>query len=872
MELKNYQKQVLADLSSYLDCLNQTHDIFGAYRAHWLSHDVRVGPGGVPFYQNNISGVPHVCFKVPTGGGKTYLACASVKPIFEALPLDKVHMVAWLVPSNAILEQTIRTLSDTDHPYRQRLDRDFGGSVMVYTKEQLLNGQNFSPSAVREQLSICVLSYDSIRSNKKDGRKVYQQNSQLVPFVKHYTTPETLVEDVDDTALIQVLNQLSPVVVVDESHNAQSDLSVEMLNNMNPSFVLDLTATPKSNSNIISYVDARELKKENMVKLPVVVYNRSSKQDVIFDAIKLRGSIEQQAVAEEKNGGSYIRPIVLFQAQPKGKEDSATFEKLKVELIGSGILAEEIAIKTSNINEIRNINLLSRDCKIRYIITVNALKEGWDCPFAYILATLANKTSHVDVEQIVGRVLRQPHAKKHGFPLLNNSYVLTCSNSFWDTLDNIIAGLNRAGFSKQDVRVGTEDPVAEQAVMPETPHAQIELGEQAPASEEFLDVDFGQLREMLQENSKDEPSVVPPSVEEMIWQAQRQSEEYEIAVKESVASGLLGGELSDMMNQFKMQPEFMKEALALEIPQFFFETQPDLFHAQGFTLISKESFSHGFTLRDEDTKISFELSSGEVYAIDLSKTGDAVPKYQRMSKTESEYIREHLSSMPAEAKVRTCVGMICKELNKSDTLEAKDVQTYVERIVGGMNTDEIAALETAVPVYARKIRTKIEMLENLYREKQFNKRLDIGDVICRPGYTLHKVITPVNTCSALDKSLYESECSMNDFEREVITVVASMTNIKWWHRIIERKDFHINGFIHHYPDFIVMTQKGTVVMLETKGDHLTNDDSKQKLRLGRAWADKAGAGFKYFMVFRDKDLKLDGSYVLDEFAKMVGRL
>ncbi|OLS01960.1 DEAD/DEAH box helicase family protein [Tissierella creatinophila] len=274
------------------------------------------------------------------------------------------------------LEQTIRTLSNVDHPYRQKIDMDFSGRVEVLAKEQLLNGQGFNLTSVKEQLIICVFRFDSIRSNKKDGRKVYQQNSQLAQFEPYFENLETLIEDVDNTALIQVLNQLSPVVVVDESHNAQSDLSVEMLNNLNPSFVLDLTATPKANSNIISYVDARELKKENMVKLPVVVYNRNSKQEVVIDAIQLRGNLEKQAIEEEQRTGKYICPIVLFQAQPKGREDNATFEKLKEELIGHGIPNEQIAIKTSNVNEIKGIDLMSKDCEIRYIITVNALKEG----------------------------------------------------------------------------------------------------------------------------------------------------------------------------------------------------------------------------------------------------------------------------------------------------------------------------------------------------------------------------------------------------------------------------------------------------------------------------------------------------------------
>lgn len=252
--------------------------------------------------------------------------------------------------------------------------------------------------------------------------------------------------------MIQVLRHLSPVTIVDESHNAGSDLSVEMLTNLNPSFILDLTATPRKNSNIISYVDSRELKKENMVKLPVVVYNRATRQSVIQDAIQLRGSIERQAMSEEESGGRYIRPIVLFQAQPNTGEDSETFDKIKKMLIDMGIPENQIAVKTSKVDDLGKTDLMSRECPVRYIITVNALKEGWDCPFAYILASLANKTSQVDVEQILGRILRQPYAAQHSAPLLNTSYVLTCSNDFHSTLENIVKGLNKAGYSRKDIR------------------------------------------------------------------------------------------------------------------------------------------------------------------------------------------------------------------------------------------------------------------------------------------------------------------------------------------------------------------------------------------------------------------------------------
>lgn len=126
-----------------------------------------------------------------------------------------------------------------------------------------------------------------------------------------------------------------------------------MLNNLNPSFVLDLTATPRKNSNIISYVDARELKKEHMVKLPVVVYNRTSRQSVIQDAIQLRGSIEREVIAAEVAGGQYIRPIVLFQAQPRTGDSSDTFDKIKAMLIDMGIPEAEIAVKTSNVDDLK---------------------------------------------------------------------------------------------------------------------------------------------------------------------------------------------------------------------------------------------------------------------------------------------------------------------------------------------------------------------------------------------------------------------------------------------------------------------------------------------------------------------------------------
>lgn len=870
MKLKNYQQDVLKDLSNYLKLLNETHNIKTAYTKHWNNKDVRVGFGGLPEYKDTITGTPHICFKVPTGGGKTFIACASLKPFFEQMPLSKTKIVVWLVPSNAILEQTINTLNNVDHPYRQKIDMDFGGRVEILTKEKLLNGQGFNPTSVKEQLTICVLSFDSVRSNKKDGRKVYQQNSQLAQFEPHFESPETLIENVDNTALIQVLNQLFPVVIVDESHNAQSDLSIEMLNNLNPSFVLDLTATPRENSNIISFVDARKLKKENMVKLPVVVYNRNSKQEVVIDAIQLRENLEKIAIEEEKTTGNYIRPIVLFQAQPKGREDNATFEKLKGELIGLGIPKKQIAIKTSNINEIKGIDLINKDCDIRYIITVNALKEGWDCPFAYILATLANKTSKIDVEQILGRVLRLPYALKHKNAALNLSYTLTCSADFRDTLENIVQGLNKAGFSRKDYRIGEiSEPLVNNSLHTKE-NEQLQIEEDDNEEEEFLDINFDEIKQGLEIVNKDKGIDKPDNISDIIETALKQNEEYEVEIEKSEDIGFLGGDVGGMMNQYKMNTQLMNSITP--IPQFVHRVTVPLLEIDEQVLLTKELLNDGFILADKDTQIDFNLLLNDVYKVDIAVDGEAVPKYQKVAEKEGTYFKKYFDTLPSERKVKVCKDMLYNQLNKSNSVIAMDLKGYINRIVGNMTKAELSALETSIPTYASKIKEKIEKLQLEYREKRFKVMLDIGEISCEPYYNLPMVISPIDIVDSIPNSLYEAEANINDFEHKIITEIASLENILWWHRIIERKGFYLNGFINHYADFMITTKSGKLILLETKGDYLANDESKQKLNLGRLWEAKAGNMYRYFMVFKNKELKLDGAYTIDEFMGVISKL
>ena len=862
-------------MTRYLELLNETKSDAAAFCLFWQEKSAPA----LGLYQNVIPGVPNLCFKVPTGGGKTFIACNAVRPIFDALPAAKTKAVVWLVPSDAILTQTVKALKGTSHPYRQKIDVDFGGRVEVYTKQELLNGQNFNPTAVTEQLSVMVLSYDSFRGRSKEVLKAYRENSNLAAFAKVLGKPDSPIEKADETALFQIINQLNPLVVVDESHHARSELSLEMLENFNPCFVLDLTATPKKESNIISYVDAVQLKNEHMVKLPVIVYNRDSQSEVLIDAIDLRNKLEEIADAEYAKTGKYIRPIALFQAQPKGKEDATTFEKLRDKLVDKGIPAEQIAIRTADVNELKNVELMSPNCPIRYIITVNALKEGWDCPFAYILASLANKTSQVDVEQILGRILRLPHTSQHTQSALNISYVLTSSNDFNNTVAHIVKGLNSAGFSDKDYRIG--EPAKLKA--PEQPAKQITLPDPQGVSEpETAEDDFAWLDDQLIEEELErrreqvQTPEIAPKADAMLDAAAKVEKAYTDAIQQTGNDPVMDNlpwEVRDKVKSFQVNPQFREDIETLQIPQFFLKVEQSLFTNGSFELLDKEMLAEGFTLKGKAYDIDFAAADDEIREIDVREQDGGLPKVFKMESAEQRYFKEWFNNLPPESRVRQCKEMMFNQLNKLNMVDAAELKAYINRIVDDMDKAQLAAMEKAPLGYAAKIRDKIEtLLETHYRET-FEKWLETERIVCTPYFRLRPSIHPATYTDIYARSLYAAEDGdMNKLEQKLVVELTALPNVRWWHRNIAKQDFAINGFIKHYPDILIMTKSGKLICAETKGDHLKNDDSREKIALGQAWRTAAGKDFRYYMVFENEENLLPGAVSMSQFIDTVKAL
>lgn len=894
LELKDYQSEVLSDLDDFVRIVVEDGNIASSYRKYWLNRGVVLGQNNLSLkpYNDTVPGVPRITSKVPTAGGKTFIACNAISTIFKALPERSAKVVAWFVPSDTILEQTLEKLRDVNHPYRQKLDALFNGRVVIVDKESALMGTNISPTEVREQLTILVLSAASfIDADRPERARVFRDNGYLEGYAKLFDSSTRRVPNSGETGLIQVLSYLNPLVIVDESHNFTADLRNDMLNNVNPCFIYELTATPREGSNIISFIGADKLKRANMVKLPVIVHNDQNTDAVISNAITLRDSLEREAKANEAQGGEYIRPIVLLQAQSNISEDSETFDKIKNRLVSQfGIKAEEIAIKTATINEIKGVDLMSKDCAIRFIITVNALKEGWDCPFAYILASLANRTSKVDVEQILGRILRQPYAKKHKATFLNMSYVFTCSLDFDATLQSIIASLNRAGFSRKDYRSVSSNPTHTNTtpivIDPERPTQVDDLFESpnSIASEPTIsDInnDSTYLDDNISGNASDFTAPLATSlsdlqsssqleVQQMLSDAQNVSEVYEAEIESNTHHpSTLPSDILPDANVYSMSDSYRTKALELRIPQFFFHSAPSLIAESSTQFLEKINLLEGINLDSEDSNITFDFSESATRMIDLDKDKDFTPTEGKLKEQALEIFRTYYMSLPTEGKIRELVGKIMQALNIKGVSDGQ-VMNYVQKVVSRLNNEQLISLAANLGSTIKAFKDKIDIITSEYRERKFFSLLTVDELFVEPNYKFSETLVLPETCPQLYRSLYQAEDTMNGFEYRVIKKVADLDNVLFWHRNVEYKGFRINGYINHYPDFIIVTKNGKIIMLETKGDDRKNPDSTAKLNLGKAWANKAGNLYRYFMVFDHNPM--EGALSVNKFIETLSRL
>lgn len=465
MQLKTYQQQALDALDRFLTeaPARGPADAFAAEVARQDAEARAMGDRPVPrgAYQplGALPDVPYACLRIPTGGGKTLLAAEAVR-VFARATARPCPLVLWFVPSDAIKRQTLDALKDRRHAYRQRLDAAFA-QVRVFDVEAF---ERLRPIDLATSCCVIVATIQAFRVEDTTDRRVYAHHEELEPFFAG--VPTAGMEEVSAAeaaanpmltagavkfSFANLLYLHRPLMIVDEAHNAVSGLTREMQARLRPAAIVEFSATPKNLNNILVSVTAAALKDEQMIKLPIRLRPHEGWRAAVDGAIRTRKMLEERALRDPQ----HIRPLVLYQAQPRGREP--TVDQIRDYLIERGENPAHIRRATGDQRELDGVDLRDPAVQVRHVITVQALREGWDCPSAYVLCATQALRSATAVEQLLGRVLRMPYATRRRDEALNMAYAHVSEPEFNETAQALTEKLIGMGFTDEEVR-GTVTP------------------------------------------------------------------------------------------------------------------------------------------------------------------------------------------------------------------------------------------------------------------------------------------------------------------------------------------------------------------------------------------------------------------------------
>ncbi|MDZ8118094.1 DEAD/DEAH box helicase [Pontiella agarivorans] len=457
---KNYQQSALNSIEQYFRTCRSMGNADYAFQETtkelWGRKSAFTPLTGFP------EDMPYFCLRIPTGGGKTFLAAKSVALVNNHLLFNEHGVILWLVPSKAIRDQTLAGLRNREHPYHAALRE--AGPVSVLSLEE---AKDLSRSTLDTSTVVIVATRQAFQVENEENRKVYESSGSLMPLFSDLTEEQKddLLKDADGTLPFSLANALRlrrPFVIVDEAHNSRTELAFDTLAKFKPAGIMELTATPdteKTPSNVLHAVSAVELKREQMIKLPIELEVEADEQRCLNLAINQREMLSQAAIQEQREGAPYLRPLVLIQSEPKSKtKETRHAEWVKNELMSNhNIPAEEIVIATGSERGLEALaeefdgGIFSENCPVKFVITQKALAEGWDCAFAYVLVSLAGIRSATAVEQLLGRILRQPQAAHRTTEALNRSYAFVVSHDFGETAAALRDSLvQTAGFNRHD--------------------------------------------------------------------------------------------------------------------------------------------------------------------------------------------------------------------------------------------------------------------------------------------------------------------------------------------------------------------------------------------------------------------------------------
>lgn len=888
LALKHYQQQALDALKDfYIHArVSSSKDAFEGMVNHpqAFAHE-RVSY--IDFFPNSANDVPCVCLRVPTGGGKTLIAAHGIAVTAKHYADTNAPVVLWLVPSDPIRQQTLKALADVTHPYRQAVMQTYGDRIKVCDLDSL---QTINAHDVGKSCIIIVTTIQAFNVSKTEKRNVYAFYEELSPHFAGLTPQqEQGMERVDaDTLTAQpfltasdvgrVKHSLAnwfhlhrPIIVLDEAHKNRTKLSFTTFARLNPVCLVELTATPRGN-NVLYSVSAAELKAAQMIKLPIVLTEHPDGwQSCLRDALLQR----QQLEVDAQKDSQYIRPILLVQAQPKGGE--ATVDVVRAHLINELHIPEnEIVIETGSVKELGDVSLSAPSCPIRVVITVEALREGWDCPFAYVLASLQNMNSAVDVEQILGRVLRMPYAQTRPVDSLNKAYAHVIAESTAQAATNLKDRMvNNMGFNRWEADMalannaqGLLDVTQPQGATPPLPIAPevVVALNHVPDPSYFPDEVKAVIQVLPTNNGKSATVLIQKGLSEETFKQVEQSIVNSAPAKAQTHAQAAFNE-ARAERQAAAAPENWNQQFA-PIPQLC------LFWDDHWQVVEKEVIENtvDFDLLTRPLHLAFNIREvANSYEIDMNVAGNAVT-YRHLATEQL-----HFNEMHCELTEHDLVIWLDKQVRQQGITQSH-MRAYLLKLVSYLLHDRgftLTALLRTQFQLAQAVREEINRLLTVSREEAFQGELFAQMTVCpEPAawnqFEFKAGSYPVKQAYrgswefkkhfyAQIDDLREKRQDGQDAEEFVCARLIDMNpNVKHWVRNIP-KQANTSFWLplakdYFYPDFVCELNDGSIAVIEYKGGHLvSNDDSKEKENVGLQWAKNSQGKRRFVMVRPQKE-------------------
>lgn len=864
MELKDYQKRTLARLALFLaqarvdgpaaafDATVETsgEETTPTYRFIADEHKAPVA---------SLEGVPYVALRIPTGGGKTVLGAHIIRQTAQTYLEREFPLVLWLVPSRQIKDQTLEAFRNPRHPYRRELDAAFGvGSVSVF---DIADNAQIRPQDLTDQVCLVIGTMASARVADTELRDFYADKEALEPhFLKAGLMEGLETKDSANRPNYSFANLLKihrPLVITDEAHNANTKLSYQVYERLSPSAIIELTATPDwAASNVLVRVSASELKAEEMIKLPVVLKEHvDGWEECLQAALQRRAYLATLAPGEHPD---YIRPILLIQAENKNM--TATVEVVRQHLIDNERIPEaEIKVATGDQRELDDVDLFDPTCPVTVIITKDALKEGWDCSFAYVLCSLTQQRSGTAIEQLLGRVLRMPYARKRQHDDLNRAYSHVVSPAFGVMAQELTDDLEAMGFNPVEAAQGIEQAAFELkggqggGLLPQV------LTLTLPQAPDLSSIPAGDRDRVKVEAAEDAKSVVV-TVEGQIDQLTQD------AIVETLPKRMRA-EATKRLVHHNVRAAAVRETPAQRQVPF---CVPRLMLKQG-TLTLEVSADllldlHGWAIADYPADLaSFRYAeSTRTYLVDLD--GQEVG-WQPTAEPQAAYVH----GLAGDWSERELVDFLDRKVRQHDITQPELVE-WIRKGVAGLLARgfDLVQLVRGKYVIARKLEQQIEAARFKASKSNYQTTLFASDAPVLASFdhaykfdpNAYPMRYPCPANYRWQKHYYalpgdlphkrkdgtlaeEFQCALELDQLAAVEV--------WVRNLAHASQFWLpTPTGRTYPDFVAQLKDGRLLVVEYKGgDRVSNEDSQAKAQMGHLWQKASQGRGIYLMATKD---------------------